>query len=314
MKEKCDILIPESKYHNDILHPCIRYVHEGFCGHKWWLTASPYYNYDDSIENPILFYGDDNGDIPPLKWHFYDVVEESPESGYNSDPNICIDNNELLVLWRKFQTPDVIGKGYNSALFVKKYTESVKSGSEFIIGETERFHYSDLSPILTVESGQYTLYTINFHFTDSIIKRAFSFLLRKIGIGYYVHKTLGLNIYSGKSLSKIELTDTLPIDGEGGADNPWHFDIVKYGDDMFLLLYCRRQKNIYLAYNSENCFKIIKTPLLQTSEVNETYKPTGIVAGDILWLYYSDKIDGQNHLFRKRIDLKKFLSDNIDNI
>ena len=312
MVEKCDISIPDAKYHNDILHPCIRYIPNGFCGHNWWLIASPYYNYDDSIENPILFFGDsNNSDTPPLKWHFYDVVEDSPTAGYNSDPNICFNNGELLAIWRKYQTPDIISKGFNSALFLRKYSEQLgQSKAIFILGETQKFNFSDLSPILIAENGTYDLYTINFHFSNSIVKRTISFLLRRLNIGYCAHKTIGLNHYSGKSLSNIKLTETIPINGKGGADNPWHFDIITYQDQTYLLLYCRRLRNIYLAHYKNNCFHIVETPLLQPSSIKDTYKPTGIVIGDILWLYYSDKTDKQNCLFREQINLREFLSCN----
>lgn len=92
--------IPE-KYHGDVVHPCIRYIEEGYEGIKWWLVYTPYYNADASIENPILCYSDSQDSVPPIEWKVYCLVNEKPEDGYNSDPNLLYHNGQLYVYWRE---------------------------------------------------------------------------------------------------------------------------------------------------------------------------------------------------------------------
>ncbi|MEI3920517.1 hypothetical protein V8G60_21010, partial [Bacteroides hominis (ex Liu et al. 2022)] len=51
--------------HGDVVHPCVRYVPEGYLGHKWWMVYTPYYAANDKTENPILCYGDNETNNPP---------------------------------------------------------------------------------------------------------------------------------------------------------------------------------------------------------------------------------------------------------
>ena len=42
----------------DIVHPCVRYIEEGFEGHQWWMAYTPYYGGNAELENPRLCYLD----------------------------------------------------------------------------------------------------------------------------------------------------------------------------------------------------------------------------------------------------------------
>ena len=49
----------------DVVHPCVRYIPEGFNGHSWWMVYTPYYKANAELENPILCYADgDSTTIP----------------------------------------------------------------------------------------------------------------------------------------------------------------------------------------------------------------------------------------------------------
>ena len=37
--------------HGDVVHPCVRYIEEGFEGHQWWMVYTPYYAGNDKLEN-----------------------------------------------------------------------------------------------------------------------------------------------------------------------------------------------------------------------------------------------------------------------
>lgn len=54
--ERIEVFTPDSEiYHNDCLHPCIRYSENGFAGYHYWMAQSPYYGWNNRIENPILY-------------------------------------------------------------------------------------------------------------------------------------------------------------------------------------------------------------------------------------------------------------------
>jgi hypothetical protein len=94
-----EVLTPDScKYHNDCLHPCIRYDELNQCYH---MVQSPWYQGDDKVENPIYYSSQDY-----TRWENGNVLINTPATGYNSDPNIGIDNNgKVLCLWREVNTP-----------------------------------------------------------------------------------------------------------------------------------------------------------------------------------------------------------------
>jgi len=94
--EEIEIKTPhEAKYHNDCLHPCVRYIPDGFAGANWWMVQSPYFNHDNKLENPILYYSNDSEN--PRNWNYTVVVSETPEKGFNSDPSLYYEDNKLWV-------------------------------------------------------------------------------------------------------------------------------------------------------------------------------------------------------------------------
>lgn len=93
------VTTPDStKYHNDCLHPCIRYCEKTG---KYYMAQSPYYGWNNTIENPI-FYSSDTYN----KWDSGILISDTPEYGYNSDPNIFIsDDGSIMYIWRECETP-----------------------------------------------------------------------------------------------------------------------------------------------------------------------------------------------------------------
>lgn len=90
--------IDTAKYHNDCLHPCIRY--DAQTG-MYFMAQSPYYAWNNKVENP-MFYSSDTY----MEWTDGVLIEDTPETGYNSDPNICIcENGDIIYIWRECGTP-----------------------------------------------------------------------------------------------------------------------------------------------------------------------------------------------------------------
>ena len=91
------------RYHNDCLHPCIRYdqVHG-----EYHMVQSPYYGWNNKVENPIYYTSKDY-----MHWSDGVVLAETPAIGYNSDPCIFICNDSVICAWRECGTPlcDSIG-------------------------------------------------------------------------------------------------------------------------------------------------------------------------------------------------------------
>ena len=83
--------------HGDVVHPCVRYIPEGYLGHKWWMIYTPYYKSNDKTENPILCYGDNETNVPPTHWIVAYQVQGQPTKGYNSDPALLYADKKLYA-------------------------------------------------------------------------------------------------------------------------------------------------------------------------------------------------------------------------
>ena len=91
----------EDVNHGDVVHPCVRYIPEGYEGHCWWMVYTPYYAANDKTENPILCFAESNDPVPPTHWKIYCQVQGQPAKGYNSDPVLFYEGGKLYVMWRE---------------------------------------------------------------------------------------------------------------------------------------------------------------------------------------------------------------------
>ena len=48
-----------------LVHPSVKYIPQGFAGHKWWMVVTPYPKWNNKYEQPVLYYGNTNDDFPP---------------------------------------------------------------------------------------------------------------------------------------------------------------------------------------------------------------------------------------------------------
>ena len=91
------------KYRNDCLHPCVRYNE---VNDEYHMAQSPYYGWNNKVENPIYYKSNDY-----MHWSDGIVLAETPATGYNSDPCVCLWNDSVIYAWRECHTPlcDSIG-------------------------------------------------------------------------------------------------------------------------------------------------------------------------------------------------------------
>ena len=95
--EPISINTPEpEKYHNDCLHPCVRVLKDG----SFVLVQSPYYGLNNKIENPMVYFSNSL-----WNWGMGRLLEDTPLEGYNSDPNVFVDDTAVYAFWRVFGTP-----------------------------------------------------------------------------------------------------------------------------------------------------------------------------------------------------------------
>lgn len=263
------------KYYDDLIHPCVRYIPQGFAGHQWWMSGSPYRNGDSSIENPILFYGDSREKgLPPLSWTPVGVIEETPVGrGYNSDPNIYFDGKGLWVFWRENNTVAAANNGYARATFGRYTTDGVNFGpKKLFAGEKTGTEDSEMSPIVFDVNGTVKLYGAHHQFTPQ-------------------RNPWGLSIWdiANNDLQANSFTKTIDVlpTYRTGFDF-WHFDLFSYGDKFYCVVTPESGNEILLGSSDDAInFKFWNTPLLSSAVTKRSYfyKPSAMVYQGIFYLW-----------------------------
>lgn len=307
--EKMTIVTPDSTiYENDCLHPCIRYSHKGFGGYHYWMVQSPYYAWNNKVENPILY---KSNDVDSIGLNGL-LLAETPVTGYNSDPNLYIDGDSVLyIFWRECETPLCDSLGY-SAITVGISTTDGVTFSDKRVYLTNGWNRGDIeqAPVLMKHEGEYWFYATWYQYSPQRENR-------------------GIAIWKGTSLSNPDfiLTDTILVEREYICDKMaelrvndyriycpkpqrfdlWHFDLWEKEDNNLGIIACAEKGDIIMVGELEDWkyLRLERTPLIMNHYMQNIvgyrqyyYKPTAFVQNDTLHVFWTsgDKVDGNHNV------------------
>lgn len=310
-KELCVELKPlqsiDPGYGDWLIHPCVRYIPNGFAGHKWWMVSTPYPNYNSYYENPILFYADDETTDFPINWHFVAVVEKSHNKGYNADCNLYFDGKLLWIIWKESGTNNTNIIHGNKAILGKKYDGTSLSDAFTICENIDDTNMYLASPTLIEISGHLKMFAV---FTPN------SYLP-------IPNKEKG-----PRHLAVFDIIDKEKIEckfkGVFKQNYPknfdfWHIDIFPYKEKYYCLVTPESADQILLGESCDGVhFKFFTTPLLHYYGKERTeymYKVSAVVINDIIYVVYPMKLKNKNivRLHVTKMDFNKLL-DNIKKI
>lgn len=332
----CQVEDPESDVtHGDVVHPCVRYIEEGFEGHQWWMIYTPFYGNDDHIENPRLCYADSDHSTPPTRWKYYCNIKGQPQCGYNSDPALLYHNGNLYVFWRECHTENTQKIRCNFATFgglVRNKT--VIPLPEVLLpnarGEVSRSHDREVSPTFMAVDNKFKAFAMHHKYDPDFVFRL-PFKIRRFlyrhrlfywtdAFGIYNKiKNVGVAIWEENTFNRqFQYLETVSFKNVSRLYQPWHMDIFqKDGDKKTLYAVVQTSQyfaDICLAYCDDGRhFRIFKKPLLTswTIGMSGLYKPTALIVGDNICLYYT-ALDNQdcklNRLFVTTINWKTLLN------
>ena len=288
--------------HGDILHPCIRFVENGFEGHTWWMTYTPCYD-TSALENPVLCYADGPGDKPPKNWRYYCSIVGSPETGYNSDPTLLFRDGKCFVHWREYHTPRTKKLGCYEATFGGVVeNRAVRFNEVPQLMEGMENHDREISPTFISLGGEPSAYAVHISWDKnppSGIQRLVGKIpafFRRHGL-YLKKKCRGVAVWDGPSVTgQFTYSKTISFKNVNCLYDPWHMDLFAAPDKLGTQrLYAVVLSNDYegdlcLARNDNGeLFRFFKRPLLtpQTAGGNGIYKPTAVVADGMFHLFYT---------------------------
>lgn len=289
--------------HGDVVHPCVRYIPQGYLGHKWWMVYTPYYAANDRTENPILCYSDSDDSCPPTHWKVAYQVQEQPMKGYNSDPTLFYDNEKMYVMWRENLTDRCDKFGFVRATFG---AEIFKSGIGEVFGPlvgTRDFEDdAEVSPtFIKMKDGKYRCYAMHLRFHSPFIQKSIP-LVKKIlesavkvldilGI-WSQQKGFGYAIWESDDVTQsFTYLKTFKFTNCNKLYRPWHMDIFEFENQLFSIVQTNQcNADICLAKcNDDIHFRMYDKPLMtnKTCQKVGLYKSTGLVFNNNLVLYYT---------------------------
>lgn len=301
--DKCSV--GEFKYElnkGDIVHPCIRISTKLFRGHKWWMIYTPYYAANADLENPILCYGIEKNNSAPSCWVPYCEIQPKPSDGYNSDPVMFFENDNLHVYWRENFTPRTDNDSLSRATYGCTLTESERIDfKDPILSEKKIHEDKQISPFIFKKMNKYYAYAmhisffkpgLNFKnkFLNSITRKTIG-ILSTLEI-YTDQKSHGISVWKSPGPDqKFEYIKTLPIKNCNALYRPWHLDCFEYEDKLYAVVQTTQcNADICLAVSDDyETFKLLPKPLITNDSIKKAgiYKSTAFVHDGIFYLYYT---------------------------
>ena len=308
-----------AKYHNDCLHPCIRYDAKS---EKYYMAQSPYYAWNNKVENP-MFYENDTY----MQWQDGNLIADTPEKGFNSDPNICLcKDGTIYYIWREFETPlcDSIGV---TAVTVGGIINAERGLSKKHILCVNNLTDGDIeqAPVMIEHKGERYIYAAWYQYEP-------------------IRKNKGVAIWkenancTGGGMCKYQFVDTIPFTSCSTVDkcaqirvgnyilycpkplyhDLWHFDLFEYGGKLYMVSVAENGDNIMLSVSEDwKRFKTFRKPLVNNHYIEiycgyrqYYYKPTAFVKDDTLHVFYTAnaKDDSKrNQLYHTAAQVEKVL-------
>lgn len=313
--------------HGDVVHPCVRYIPEGYLGHKWWMVYTPYYGSNDKTENPILCYGDGNDDVPSTYWHVHCQVQGQPKEGYNSDPVLLYSGNKLHVFWRENLTRRCSSSGFARATFgaiVK--ADGISDVFGPVVGTEDAEIDPETSPTFVEEKdGTYRCLATHITFHSKAIKKmptalrkpinSVALILDLLGV-WSQQKAHGMAQWSCNRVDGAYHYDrTIRFENKNALYRPWHIDFFEWEGKLYAIVQSNQcNADICLAVSEDRIhFRFFKKPLMTNETCGKVgiYKPTGGVVNDKFFLYYTaqDKENRSlNKLYLTTMNIKKLLN------
>lgn len=300
--------------HGDVVHPCVRYIPEGYLGHKWWMVYTPYYAANDKTENPILCFADSNDSEPPAHWVVAYKVQEQPSKGYNSDPTLFYDNGKMYVMWRENLTDRCDKAGYIRATFgAEVYENGIGEVFGPLVGTNSFEEDAEVSPtFLRCKDGKYRCYAMHLRFFSPWIQslrpslRIFLTRLSNIcdilGI-WSQQKCYGCSIWESDCITnRFIKKNTSKFSNCNKLYRPWHMDLFEYDEGLYAIVQTNQcNADICIAYSEDFIhFTLYKKPLITNTTINKIglYKPTGGIVNNVFFLYYTAQ-DVENRSLNK---------------
>ena len=303
--------VEPEKYHHDCLHPCIRY--DAKTG-KYYMAQSPDYGWNNKVENPMFYESEDY-----MHWHNGMLLADTPEKGYNSDPNICLlENGEIFYLWRECETP--FAESQNSEFItVGGYIKDGKLDKKRILainqwndGDTEQ------CPIMIEHNGMHYIYAAWYEWEPERKNKGVA-IWEQDSEQFKLLETIPFkSVYTAGKLLQKKISGHLFFIPKPLYHDMWHFDLFEYNNKLYMVSVAEKGDNVMLSVSEDRKhFKTFRKPLVNNHYTENYcgyrqyyYKPTAFVKDETLHIFYTANANDdpkRNQLYHTSLPAKHIL-------
>lgn len=267
-------------YGHWLVHPCVRYIPEGFAGHKWWMVVTPYPNSNSHYEQPVLYYGDGNEVEPPMNWKFVSIVQDPHENGFNSDPNLYYDGSRLWIFWKETKTENTL-ESANWHSIMARFFDGYSWGPVQKMADNNDPHIANVfaPTILNLEGNIVMLATAFEH--PRVEGSQLPFGHNHLALWRLDSKEIECGHFVFERVCKQSYLEDF---------NFWHADICQISENSYCCVVTDEQAKRLLIGTSENGleFEFNDSPLLSSygNNVGYIYKASPVFVNGGLYVFY----------------------------
>ena len=222
---------------NQNVHPKVLYFKEGFGGHRFWMSYTPFPWYIDCYENPCIAYSEDGFTWTNIEGN---PIADAHGNGYYSDAHLVYreDTNAIECWYRyvgNYKKPPV-----DEVIFRRKSEDGIHwSEAEKLFGNYSGKYVHFLSPSVIWSDGAYDIWSVN---KDNDFR-----------IEYHRYTEDG-------TLTKIrDYQLEFRVEGSDTQYKPWHLDVIKENGKYILLVMCKellgtgpRRWDLFISKSEDN--------------------------------------------------------------
>ena len=238
------------------------------------------------------------------EWDSCILISDTPERGFNSDPNICLcPNGDICYLWRECFTPLCDSLGCYEATVGGLIKEGRLLQKEIFCVNSIYHEDTEQAPVMIERDGIRYIYATWYQYEPERKNR---------GIAIWREND---NANRGGHMCKFQFVDTIPFNSTCTVDriqniplfgyrfyipkplyhDLWHFDLFAYDNKLYMVSVAEKGDNIMLSVADDwNHFKTFRKPLVNNHYTENYcgyrqyfYKPTAYVQNDTLHLFYT---------------------------
>ena len=261
-----------------LVHPCVRYISDGLCGHKWWLVVTPYPNGNSRYEQPILYYGDNNDVVPPKNWLFVGLVQEPHKTGFNSDPNLYYDGKKLWIFWKETKTENTLKECNGHSIMARSYN-GVSFGPIQKMADNNNSTVANVfSPTIMEIDGEIVMLATAFEH-PRILGNPLPFGHNNLALWTLNQKYLEGGHFVFQGVCKQSYPEDF---------NFWHADMC-HGQNYYCVVTDEKAKRLLVGMSKDGfSYRFNKTELLSSygNNLSKLYKASMVIVEDMAFVFF----------------------------